>query len=312
MQGILPTHNPGDDPWAGVRQVVATSLYLRGLVDRGQAASLADLTDEEFRQAVEAFPALPELPSRLPVVSLSPYKLALPAAFKLSVLMPVYNERSTIMKILEQVRAVDLPKEVLVVDDGSTDGTREILRSEVDGKLPDVRVFYHEQNQGKGAAVRTAIAAASGSVSLIQDADLEYDPWEYFQLLEPILDGRADVVYGSRFIGGGPHRVHLFWHSLGNKLLTTLSNMLTNLNLTDMETCYKVVRTDLLQSLPLRANRFDLEPELTALLASVRARIYEVPISYSGRDYSEGKKIGWKDGVQAISCIVRCRLRASS
>jgi glycosyltransferase involved in cell wall biosynthesis len=311
MQGIQQGYSISDDSWTAVRQVVATSLYLRGFVGRGQAATLAALTDEAFQQAVDVFPSLSQVPCGVTAAGPAPYRPALPERFKLSVLMPVYNERATIVNILERVRAVDLPKEILVVDDGSTDGTREILRGEIDGKLPDVGVFYHERNRGKGAAVRTAIAAATGTVSLIQDADLEYDPWEYYQLLEPILDGRADVVYGSRFIGGGPHRVHLFWHCLGNRLLTTLSNMLTNLNLTDMETCYKVVRTDLLQSLPLRANRFDLEPELTALLASARARIYEVPISYSGRDYSEGKKIGWRDGVQAVHCIIRCRLRTS-
>ncbi len=228
--------------------------------------------------------------------------------FKLSVLMPVYNERTTIREILKRVRAVQLPKEIIVVDDCSTDGTRELLRNEVDDKLDGVRVFYHERNRGKGAAVRTAIAEATGSISLIQDADLEYDPSEYFQLLEPILDGRADAVYGSRFVGGGAHRVHLFWHYVGNKILTTFSNMLTNLNLTDMETCYKVARTDLLKSLPLRANRFDIEAELTVKLVKAGARIYEVPISYSGRDYSEGKKIGWRDGAHALWCTVKYRL----
>jgi glycosyltransferase involved in cell wall biosynthesis len=288
-----------------VRPVLATHLYLRGFVTRQQAVSLADLPESAFQAVLEA---VQQVNALVPSVVSAP-RPALPAEFSLSVLMPVYNERDTIREILGRVRAVDLPKEIIVVDDGSTDGTRDILQAEVDGKMTDVRVFLHERNRGKGAAVRTAIAHATGSVCLIQDADLEYDPWEYYPLLEPILDGRADVVYGSRFIGGGPHRVHLFWHYLGNKLLTTLSNMLTNLNLTDMETCYKVVRTDLLQSLPLRSNRFDLEPELTALLARARARIYEVPISYSGRDYSEGKKIGWRDGVQAISCIVRSRLR---
>ena len=227
----------------------------------------------------------------------------------LSVLMPVFDERATLEEIIRRVRAVDLPKEIILVDDGSTDGTRDLLRDAIEGHYPEVRVFYHPHNRGKGAAIRTAIAEATGTVCVIQDADLEYDPREYPLLLAPILDGRADAVYGSRFIGGGAHRVHLFWHYVGNQLLTTLSNMLTNLNLTDMETCYKVVKTDLLRSLPLRAERFDLEPELTALLARARARIYEVPISYSGRDYSEGKKIGWRDGVQALFCIVKSRFR---
>jgi glycosyltransferase involved in cell wall biosynthesis len=229
-----------------------------------------------------------------------------PPGFRLSVLMPVYNEKPTILEIVRRVRSVEVPKELIIVDDASTDGTTEILREQVEDQWPDVRVFYHERNRGKGAALRTAIPHATGSVSLIQDADLEYDPTEYPVLLNPILDGRADVVYGSRFLGG-PHRVLFFWHYVGNQFLTTLSNMFTNLNLTDMETCYKVCRTELLQSLPLRSNGFDIEPELTAKLAKARARIYEVPISYSGRDYSEGKKISWRDGVRALWCIVRFR-----
>jgi glycosyltransferase involved in cell wall biosynthesis len=230
----------------------------------------------------------------------------LPPGFRLSVLMPVYNERETIREIVRRVRAVDLPKELIIVDDGSTDGTRRILHEEIEGRWPDVRVRYQERNRGKGAALRAAIGEATGSVCVIQDADLEYDPAEYLKLLGPILDGRADVVYGSRFLGG-PHRVLLFWHYVGNWFLTTLSNVFTNLNLTDMETCYKVSRTDLLQSLRLRSNGFEIEPELTAKFARRRARIYEVPISYSGRDYSEGKKIGWKDGVKALWYIMRYR-----
>lgn len=229
-----------------------------------------------------------------------------PEGFRLSVLMPVFNERNTVLEIVRRVLAVDVPKELIIVDDFSTDGTRDILQSEVEGKYPEVRVLYHDRNRGKGAALRSAIPEAKGTVTLIQDADLEYDPAEYPVLLAPILDGRADVVYGSRFLGG-PHRVLLFWHYVGNQVLTTLSNMFTNLNLTDMETCYKVCRTELLQSLPLRSNGFDIEPELTAKLAKRHARIYEVPISYSGRDYTEGKKIGWKDGVRALWCIVRFR-----
>lgn len=231
----------------------------------------------------------------------------LPEEFRLSVLMPVYNEQATILEIIARVRAVDLPKELVIVDDGSTDGTRDILKENVEDRWPDVRVIYQDRNRGKGAAVRRAIEEAAGTVCIIQDADLEYDPAEYPVLLKPILDGRADVVYGSRFLGG-PHRVLLFWHYVGNQVLTTLSNMFTNLNLTDMETCYKVVRADLLKSLRLRSNGFDIEPELTAKLAKRHARIYEVPISYSGRDYSEGKKIGWRDGFQALWCIVRYRL----
>jgi glycosyltransferase involved in cell wall biosynthesis len=239
------------------------------------------------------------------VMTASSSPLVIPAGFKLSVLMPVYNEQSTIVEILNRVRAVPVPKEIILVDDGSQDETRQVLEREVIGKMPEVRVWYHARNAGKGAALRTAIKHAQGDVCLIQDADLEYDPHDYFQLLKPILDGHADVVYGSRFIGGGAHRIHLFWHSVGNRALTTFSNMLTNLNLTDMETCYKVVRTPLLKSLVLRSNKFDIEPELTAKLAHASARFYEVPISYAGRDYSEGKKIGWKDGVHALWAICR-------
>ena len=243
-----------------------------------------------------------------PLFKTAPF--VVPPDFKLSVLMPVFNEQNTIVEILQRVRAVPIAKEIIVVDDGSQDGTRAVLEEHVIGKMPEVQVWYHRRNCGKGAALRTAIAHASGDVCLIQDADLEYDPRDYFQLLEPIVDGRADVVYGSRFIGGGAHRIHLFWHSVGNRALTTFSNMLTNLNLTDMETCYKVVRTPLLKSLSLRANKFDIEPELTAKLARARARFYEVPISYAGRDYSEGKKIGWKDGVHAMWAICRYNLPA--
>lgn len=228
-------------------------------------------------------------------------------AYRLSVLMPVYNERNTLLEILDRVCDVEIDKEIILVDDGSTDGTRELLREEVEGHYPNVRVFMHPQNRGKGAAIRTAIAEATGDYILIQDADLEYDPREYFKLLEPLLDGRADVVFGSRFLGGGEHRVLLFWHRIGNGFLTLLSNMLTNLNLTDMEVCYKVFKAEVLKSLPLRCNRFDFEPEVTAKVARRRCRIYEVPISYSGRDYDEGKKIGWKDGFQAIWTIIKYR-----
>ncbi len=228
--------------------------------------------------------------------------------YRVSVLIPVYNETATLLELLERVRAIDIPKEVVIVDDGSTDGTRELLQQQVEGKFPDVVVHYHLYNQGKGAAVRTAIEACTGDLALIQDADLEYDPKEYPALIQPILDGKADVVYGSRFLGGtGPHRVHLYWHRLGNGFLTTLSNMMTNLNLTDMEVCYKVFRTSILKSIRLRSNRFDFEPEITAKIAKMRCRIYEVPISYSGRDYEEGKKIGWQDGVVALWTILKYR-----
>lgn len=227
--------------------------------------------------------------------------------FLLSVLIPVYNETRTLMEIIAHVRGVAINKEIILVDDGSTDGTRDLLREKVEGQFPDVRVYYHEKNQGKGAALRTAIGEATGDIMIVQDADLEYNPREYFALLEPILDGRADVVFGSRFLGGGAHRVHFFWHRWGNGVLTTLSNMLTNLNLTDMEVCYKVFKSDVLRDIKLKSNRFDFEPEITAKVAKRRYRIFEVPISYSGRDYEEGKKIGWRDGVQAIWTILKYR-----
>jgi glycosyltransferase involved in cell wall biosynthesis len=229
-------------------------------------------------------------------------------AYRLSVLIPVYNEQPTILELLRRVRSVNIPKEIIIVDDGSTDGTKELLRTQVEGQFDDVVVIYHEQNRGKGAAIRTAIAHATGDYVIIQDADLEYDPREYPSLLEPLLDGRADVVFGSRFLGGGPHRVLYFWHRVGNGFLTLLSNMLTNLNLTDMEACYKVFKREIIQSLPLRCNRFDFEPEVTAKVAKRHYRIYEVPISYSGRDYSEGKKVSWKDGLIAIWTIIKYRL----
>jgi glycosyltransferase involved in cell wall biosynthesis len=216
--------------------------------------------------------------------------------------IPVYNEVETIKEIVSRVQAVDFEKEIIIVDDGSTDGTREQLQ-EISLAQENVRVFYHDRNQGKGAALRTGFEVATGDIVIIQDADLEYDPREYPVLLEPILDGRADIVYGSRFLGG-PHRVLFFWHYLGNKFLTLLSNALTNQNLTDMETCYKVFRREVLSDMKLKSNRFGFEPEFTAKIARKDFRIYETPISYSGRTYAEGKKIGWKDGVKAIFAIV--------
>jgi glycosyltransferase involved in cell wall biosynthesis len=223
---------------------------------------------------------------------------------KLSVVIPVYNEKDTIREILRRVQDVDLPKEIIVVDDCSSDGTREILQS-----LPpsdNVKVFFQPQNAGKGAALRVGFGQVSGDIVVIQDADLEYDPTEYPELIRPILENKADVVYGSRFLSG-PHRVLFFWHSVGNRVLTTLSNMLTDLNLTDMETCYKVFRADILKKIKLRENRFGIEPEFTAKVAKARCRIYEVPISYAGRDYSEGKKISWKDGIAALFVILKYR-----
>jgi glycosyltransferase involved in cell wall biosynthesis len=221
---------------------------------------------------------------------------------QISVIIPVYNEVSTIREIVARVQAVDLEKEIIIIDDGSTDGTREQLH-EITLSQENVRVLYHDHNQGKGAALRTGFESASGDIVIIQDADLEYDPREYPVLLEPILDGRADIVYGSRFLGG-PHRVLFFWHYLGNKFLTLLSNALTNLNLTDMETCYKVFRREVISDIQLKSNRFGFEPEFTAKIAKKGVRIYETPISYSGRTYAEGKKISWKDGVKAIFAII--------
>jgi glycosyltransferase involved in cell wall biosynthesis len=225
----------------------------------------------------------------------------------LSVVIPTYNEVATARQLLERVREVPLRLEVIVVDDGSSDGTRDLLESLRDEGLVD-RLVFHERNRGKGAAVRTGFGAATGDVVVIQDADLEYDPYELPRLLEPILAGWADAVFGSRFLGGGAQRVHLFWHYLGNRTLTFVSNVFTDLNLTDMETCYKMIRRDLLATLPLSRDRFGIEPEITARLAQAGARIYELPVSYRGRSYAEGKKIGWKDGVAAFWHIVRSNL----
>ena len=219
---------------------------------------------------------------------------------KLSIIIPAFNEMKTIRNTLERVRATPYDKEIVLVDDGSTDGTREFLQGL---KEPGVLVVLHDRNQGKGAALRTGFARATGDVLLIQDADLEYDPSDYPTLLQPILNDEADVVYGSRF-GGESHRVLLFWHYVGNRFLTTLSNMFTNLNLSDMETGYKVFRASIARRLTLRSNRFGFEPEFTAKVARLRCRIYEVAISYHGRGYEEGKKITWKDGLTAIGCIV--------
>jgi glycosyltransferase involved in cell wall biosynthesis len=226
---------------------------------------------------------------------------------EISVVIPCYNEVSTIEAILDAVRASDIrDKEIVVVDDASSDGTRDKLRS-FEGQ-PGLRVIFHERNQGKGAALRTGFRAATGDVVIVQDADLEYDPKEYPKLLAPIRAGKADVVYGSRFAGGESHRVLYFWHYAANKLLTLCSNMFTNLNLTDMETCYKAFRREIIQKIDLREERFGFEPEVTAKVARMGCRIYEVGISYSGRTYAEGKKIGWRDGLRAVWCIVRYNL----
>jgi glycosyltransferase involved in cell wall biosynthesis len=242
---------------------------------------------------------------------------------KISVVIPVYNERAFIEQVLQRVQAVDLNKEILVIDDGSTDGTRDLLqqmeKAQSGGQqeiptqsgsplyLQGIHFLFQDQNCGKGAALRAGFAAAAGDVIIVQDADLEYDPQDYDKLLAPIFDGRADVVYGSRFLGG-PQRVHYFWHYVGNKFLTLLSDMLTNLKLTDMETCYKVFRREVLQGIRLQSNRFGFEPECTAKIAKGNWRIYEVPISYAGRTYAEGKKITWRDGLSTLWCILRYNL----
>ncbi len=228
---------------------------------------------------------------------------------KLSVVIPCYNEVHTVEALIHRVETAPYPdKEIILVEDGSSDGTREKIANEIAPRKPSLTVIYHDRNRGKGAALRSGFQAASGDIVIVQDADLEYDPNDYPRLLAPILDGRADVVFGSRFSGGDPHRVVYYWHMVGNRLLTTLSNMLTNINLTDMETCYKVFRREVIKSISIEEDRFGFEPEITAKVAKLGCRIYEVGISYSGRTYKEGKKINWKDGVSALRCILKYNL----
>ena len=226
---------------------------------------------------------------------------------RLSTVIPCYNELTTIESIVDAVKHCPYPsKEIIIVDDHSTDGTREKIQAKIESMVD--KVIYHERNQGKGAALRTGIKNATGDIVIVQDADLEYDPKEMPKVIQPILDGVADVVYGSRFMGHRPHRVSYFWHRFGNKLLTTLSNMLTNMSLTDMETCYKAFKREVIQSIEIEEDRFGFEPEITAKIAKKRCRIHEVAISYHGRTYGEGKKIGWKDAVSALRCIVKYNL----
>jgi len=223
---------------------------------------------------------------------------------KLSILMPVYNEKATIEEIVQQVNDVALDKELIIVDDGSTDGTREILREKIEG-LPNVRVFYHERNKGKGAAIRTGKEHITGDIAIIQDADLEYDPNDYHTLIDPILKKKADVVYGSRFLG--TRRAFLFWHYVGNRFLTFVTNVLYNTMLTDMETCYKAFRANILKEMTIRSDRFEFEPEITAKIFKKGYKVFEVPIYYAGRDFAEGKKITWRDGFKAVWTIIKFR-----
>jgi glycosyltransferase involved in cell wall biosynthesis len=230
---------------------------------------------------------------------------------KLSVIIPVYNERATLKHVVDRVLSVPLEVELICVDDGSNDGSRNIL-SELQNQHPQVKILLQPRNMGKGAALRRGIREATGDYVIIQDADLEYDPGDYPLLLGPLIEGKADVVYGSRFLGGRPHRVLYFWHSAGNWFLTLLSNSLTNINLTDMETCYKIFRREVIQSIPIEENRFGFEPEITVKIAKRRLRIYEVGISYQGRTYEEGKKIGWKDGFRALWCLFKYSVKERS
>jgi glycosyltransferase involved in cell wall biosynthesis len=228
---------------------------------------------------------------------------------KLSVIIPCYNERATIQQVVDAVKGCSISCEIIIVDDFSRDGTRELLIQQIEPQVD--RVIYHSHNQGKGAALRSGIAAATGDIVIVQDADLEYDPEEFSVVIEPILQGKADVVYGSRFLTNRPHRVLYYWHSVGNKFLTMMSNMFTNINLTDMETGYKAFRREIIQSIRIEENHFGFEPEITAKISKLDCCIYEVGISYNGRTYQQGKKIGWKDGVRAIYCILKYNLMRS-
>jgi len=278
---------------------MAADLMSRGLVSLDDAAALAGYPADEFRQLVQR-----RFRQAAVASGVSPAGDTAPL---LSVIIPVYNERETVLRVIEAVRESPVESEIIVVDDGSTDGTAELLKARFGEGDEAVRLILLPYNRGKGHALRQGFEAATGHILLIQDADLEYDPIQYPSLLAPILSGDADVVFGSRFLGGS-HRVLYFWHSVGNRLLTTLSNIFTDLNLTDMESCYKVFRRPVLQSIALTEEGFGIEPEITARIAQRGWRVYEVPITYRGRTYAEGKKIGWRDGVEAVWCILRHNL----
>ena len=227
---------------------------------------------------------------------------------KISIIIPCYNEISTISKIIDKINTIDIEKEIIIIDDFSNDGSKEKIKNEIKIKYESVIDIYHDRNQGKGAAIKTGLKKATGEIVIIQDADLEYDPNDYYELIKPIRLGYADVVYGSRFIGGSERRVLYFWHSIGNKFLTLLSNMFSNLNLTDMEVCYKAFRSQVIKNIDLKEKRFGFEPEVTAKIAKKNIKIYEIGVKYFGRKYSEGKKITWKDGFSAIRCIIKYNL----
>jgi Glycosyl transferase family 2 len=293
---------------SAVRRQISTNLFELGRPPRTKSpAEVASSQLPNARKRYFAFGLELHFPATLRFKPKAEFEAGFEAEFKVmkvSVVMPVYNERATLRQVVERVLAVPLEIELICVDDGSTDGSREIL-AQLQTEYPQIRTLLQPKNMGKGSALHRGIKEATGDFVIIQDADLEYDPAEYTVLLEPLIEGRADVVYGSRFLSARPHRVLYFWHSVGNWVLTLLSNALTNINLSDMETCYKAFRREVIQSIPLEEKRFGFEPEITVKIAKRKLRIYEVGISYWGRTYEEGKKIQWRDGVRALWCLVK-------